>query len=142
MLKEGDKAPFVDAYEGQWLLLYFYPKDDTPGCTKEACAFRDHFKELGKRGVAIVGVSKDSETSHEKFREKYELPFDLIADTDLKWNKAYGAWQLKKFMGREYMGTARISYLIDPKGKIAKVYPKVKAAKHAEEVLQDMKDLV
>lgn len=142
MLKEGEKAPLVDSYEGQWVLLYFYPKDDTPGCIKEACAFRDNFKELGKLGVAIVGVSKDSENSHEKFRQKYGLPFDLIPDTELKWIKAYGAWQKKKFMGREFMGTARISYLIDPEGKIAKVYPKVKPLQHAAEVLQDMKSLV
>lgn len=128
-------------YLGKWVILYFYPKDDTPGCTKEACAFRDGYSKYKKAGMEIIGVSVDSVKKHAKFVEKYTLPFTLLSDEDKKIVEAYGAWGKKKFMGREYMGTNRVSYLIDPKGKIAKVYEKVKPEDHAEEVLTDIKKM-
>ena len=149
-LTGGDLAPAFnyswdgDSFESSALksycLLYFYPKDDTPGCTKEACAFRDHWDQFQEAGLQIVGVSKDSETSHEKFRTKYELPFPLIADTDLQLAKAYGVYGEKKFMGKTYDGVHRISFLISPDGTIAKTYPQVKPAEHAAEILQDLTD--
>jgi len=152
-LKEGDKAPEFSAidqegnthtlndYSGSWILLYFYPKDDTPGCTKEACSIRDNFPKFKDLGITVLGVSTQGQDSHKKFAEKYGLPFTLLVDEDKTINEAYGVWQLKKFMGREYMGTMRWSFLIDPNGKIAKIYTKVKPAEHAEEVLEDLKDL-
>lgn len=149
-LKAGDKAPsfkLLDQegkshsladYKGQWVLVYFYPKDDTPGCTKEACMIRDNFPDFKKLKVQVFGVSKDSVKSHEKFAKKYKLPFTLLADEDKSIMESYGAWGKKKFLGKEYMGTLRISFLINPKGKIAKVYEKVTPATHAEEVLKDL----
>ena len=151
MLQIGDTAPNFSApdqnntmqtledQKGNWVLLYFYPKDDTSGCTKEACGIRDNFAAFKKEGITVFGVSKDPVKSHKKFEEKYDLPFTLISDESTEINQAYGAWQEKSMYGKKYMGTARISYLIDPKGKIAKVYPKVKAGEHAEEVLKDVK---
>ena len=153
LLKVGSTAPafrLPDAtgtqhslkdYSGGWVLLYFYPKDDTPGCTKEACAIRDNFPKFTKRALTVLGVSKDSQARHAKFADKYSLPFTLLADEDLTVIKKYGAWGQKKFIGKTYDGTHRISYLIDPKGKIAKVYPKVKPALHAQEVLRDLDTL-
>lgn len=153
MLKEGAKAPDFSApdqdgrvrslkdWAGEWMLLYFYPKDDTPGCTTEACAFRDEFEGFGDAGVAVVGVSTDSVKSHGAFARKYALPFTLLADEDKNIVEAYGVWGQKKFMGREYMGTNRRSFLIDPKGKIARVYETVKPATHAQEVLADVAEL-
>lgn len=152
-LKVGDKAPqfstidqdgnshSLSDYAGKWILLYFYPKDDTPGCTKEACAIRDNFPKFKNMGITVFGVSTQGQDSHKKFAEKHELPFTLLVDEDKKINEAYGVWQLKKFMGREYMGTMRWSFLIDPDGKIAKIYTKVKPAEHAEEVLMDLAEL-
>jgi peroxiredoxin Q/BCP len=152
-LKIGDKAPTftlpdqngqqhkLSAYKGQWVLLYFYPKDDTPGCTKEACAIRDHFPSFEKLTAKVFGVSTDSVKSHGKFVEKYKLPFTLLADTEKELVQAYGVWGKKKFMGREFMGTRRMSFLIDPKGKIAKIYELVKPDSHAEEVLGDLAEL-
>lgn len=151
--KVGTKAPAFKApdqegkvrslkdYAGKWVILYFYPKDDTPGCTKEACAFRDGFSKFKRAGIEILGVSVDNVKKHAKFVEKYSLPFTLLADEDKKIVEAYGVWGRKKFMGREYMGTNRVSYLIDPQGKIAKVYEKVKPEEHADEVLTDVKAL-
>ena len=151
--KVGTKAPAWKAldqeglmqasknYLGQWVILYFYPKDDTPGCTTEACSFRDGFAKFKRAGIEVIGVSVDSVKKHAKFVEKYSLPFTLLADEDKKIVEAYGVWGKKKFMGREYMGTNRVSYLIDPKGKIAKVYDKVKPDEHAGEVLADVKEL-
>jgi len=150
MPKEGQKAPAftlpdkdgkshaLKDYAGQWVLIYFYPKDDTPGCTTEACTLRDAHPEFRKLDAVVLGVSKDSEKSHGKFAEKYGLPFTLLSDPSAETIKAYGAWQMKKFMGREFMGIARMSCLIDPDGKIAKVYPNVKPAEHAKEVLADI----
>jgi peroxiredoxin Q/BCP len=146
-LKEGDKAPEFSVatsgggkisladYLGKNVILYFYPKDDTPGCTKEACAFRDGFAEFKKRGGVILGVSPDSVKSHDKFVEKFKLPFTLLADEDRKIVEAYGVWGEKSFMGRKYMGTNRVTFLIGPDGKIKKIWPQVKPDEHAEEVL-------
>ncbi|MBK7999043.1 MAG: thioredoxin-dependent thiol peroxidase [Verrucomicrobia bacterium] len=146
-LKEGDKAPAFNAatsgggkislgdLKGKHVILYFYPKDDTPGCTKEACAFRDHFADFKKRGAIVLGVSTDPVKSHDKFVEKYKLPFTLLADEDHKIVEAYGVWGQKTFMGRKYMGTHRVTFLIGPDGKIQKIWPTVKPEEHAEEVL-------
>ena len=146
-LKEGDKAPdftVPDAegnvvklkdLRGKKVVLYFYPKDDTPGCTREACAFRDSFSKFKKRGIEVLGVSLDSEKSHQKFTKKFDLPFRLLADTDRAVSESYGTYGKKKFMGREYMGVNRMTFLIDEKGKIKKIYEKVKPDDHAEEVL-------
>lgn len=122
-------------------LLYFYPKDDTPGCTKEACGLRDAWGEYQSAGIQVVGVSKDDERSHEKFRDKYDLPFPLIADTELELCQAYGVWGEKKFMGKVYDGIHRLSFLIGENGTILKTYHKVKPDQHATEVLEDLKAL-
>ena len=123
---------------GKWVLVYFYPKDDTPGCTKEACALRDNFPKFGKLNVAVLGISVDPVERHKKFSEKYKLPFTLLADEGKEVVAQYGVWGIKKFMGREYMGTRRMSFLIDPEGKVVKVYEKVNPVAHAEEVLADL----
>ena len=147
MVKEGTAAPVfktTDAngetvnlkdFSGQKVVLYFYPKDDTPGCTKEACSFRDAFSKFKKQGITILGVSPDSEKSHQKFVTKYKLPFTLLADTDHSIADAYGVYGEKKFMGRTYMGIHRTTFLIDEMGKIKKVFEKVKPEDHADEVL-------
>lgn len=147
MVKEGATAPAFKTtdtngkslslkdFRGQKVVLYFYPKDDTPGCTKEACSFRDGFLKFKKRGITILGVSPDSEKSHQKFTAKYKLPFTLLADTDHSIADAYGVYGEKKFMGRTYMGIHRTTFLIDEKGKIKKVFEKVKPEVHADEVL-------
>ena len=127
-------------YLGQWLLIYFYPKDNTPGCTKEACSIGDNFPAFKKLGLKVLGISTDSVKSHKKFADKYKLPFTLLADEKKEAVKKYGVWGKKKFMGREYMGTLRTSFLIDPKGKIVKIYEKVNPVTHAEEVLADLKE--
>jgi len=138
--QEGNEHKLSD-YKGQWVLLYFYPRDNTPGCTTEACVIRDIYPSFKKLGIKVLGVSKDSAKSHLGFAEKYDLPFTLLSDESKEMQKKYGVWQKKKMMGREYMGTVRMSFLIDPKGKIAKIYPKVKPKDHAEEVLNDLKEL-
>lgn len=147
ILQEGIPAPAIAAkdqdgkivtleeYRGRKVVLYFYPKDDTPGCTKEACAFRDNFPKFNSAGVEVLGVSVDDEGKHKKFSEKYQLPFRLVSDPDKRIVEAYGVWGLKKFMGREYMGTARVTYLINEEGIIEHVWPKVTPAQHAEELL-------
>ena len=152
MLKEGTTAPAFKTTDangetislkdlrGQKVVLYFYPKDDTPGCTKEACSFRDDFAKFKKRGIAVLGVSPDSEKSHKKFETKYKLPFTLLADTDHAIAESYGVWGEKKFMGRTYMGVQRTTFLIDEKGKIKKVFEKVKPEDHASEVLEAFAD--
>jgi len=136
----GDKHR-LSSYKGQWVLIYFYPKDDTPGCTKQACAIRDHHAGFKQGKIKVLGISVDPVSRHKKFVEKYDLPFTLLSDEKRKVVNRYGVWGKKKFMGREYEGTHRMSFLIDPDGKIAKVYPKVKPEAHAEEVLQDRRDL-
>jgi thioredoxin-dependent peroxiredoxin len=152
MLKEGTTAPAFKTTDqsgktvslkdlrGQKVVLYFYPKDDTPGCTKEACSFRDAFATFKKRGIQVLGVSPDNEKSHQKFVSKYKLPFTLLADTDRSIAEAYGVWGEKKFMGRTYMGVHRTTFLIDEKGKIKKVFEKVKPEDHASEVLDAFAD--
>lgn len=138
--QDGKERSLSD-YKGKWVLLYFYPKDDTPGCTIEACAIRDQFKDFKKIGAVVLGVSTDSVASHKKFVNAYELPFTLLADPLKEVVGQYGVFGEKKFMGRTYMGTKRTSFLIDPKGKIAKIYEKVKPPVHAEEVIADLKAL-
>ncbi len=148
MVKEGTTAPAFNTtnengesvslkdLRGQKVVLYFYPKDDTPGCTKEACSFRDAFSKFKKRGITILGVSPDTEKSHQKFVTKYKLQFTLLADKDHAIADAYGVWGEKKFMGRTYLGVHRTTFLIDEKGKIKKVFEKVKPEDHAAEVLE------
>jgi len=148
MLKEGSTAPAFKTndsngetvslkdFRGQKVVLYFYPKDDTPGCTKEACSFRDAFASFKKKGITVLGVSPDSEAAHKKFVNKYNLPFTLLADTDKAIAESYGVWGEKKFMGRTYMGVHRTTFLIDEKGKIKKIFEKVKPEDHASEVLE------
>lgn len=128
-------------YARQWVILYFYPRDDTPGCTTEACSFRDEYDYLQEQGIVVLGVSKDSVKSHAKFAEKYNLHFPLLADEDHAVIEAYGSWGLKKFMGREFMGIFRQTFIIDPKGNIAKVYPKVTPKEHIGQILKDLKEL-
>src|SRR2546421_4408631 len=146
-LKAGDVAPEFTAvtnegkrvslsdFKGKNVILYFYPRDDTPGCTKEACAFRDDFASFKAKGVVVLGVSTDLVKAHAKFMEKYKLPFTLLADEDKKIVQAYGAWGQKRFLGRKYQGTYRVTFLIGPEGRIKKVWPAVKPAEHAKEVL-------
>jgi len=138
---QDGKTHSLVQYKGKWVLLYFYPKDDTPGCTKEACGFRDNLPRFKKDKIVVLGVSADSVASHKKFAGKYGLPFTLLADPDKSVIKTYGVWGQKKFMGREYMGIRRMSFLINPAGKIAKIYPKVKPAEHPTEVLADISAL-
>jgi thioredoxin-dependent peroxiredoxin len=147
MLKAGSTAPAfttTDAagntirlkdFRGQKVALYFYPKDDTPGCTKEACSFRDAFTDFEERGIKVLGISTDNEASHAKFANKYKLPFTLLTDTEHSISEAYGTYGEKKFMGRTYMGVKRTTFLIDEKGKIRKIFEKVKPDEHAGEVL-------
>lgn len=138
--QDGKSHALAD-YAGKWVLLYFYPKDDTPGCTVEACAIRDQFKDFKKIGAVVLGVSTDSVASHKKFAEKFELPFTLLSDVNKEVVGAYGVFGEKKMMGRTYMGVRRTSFLIDPEGKVAKVYEKVKPETHATEVIADLKAL-
>jgi peroxiredoxin Q/BCP len=146
-VKEGDLAPGFTAgtqaegqvsledLRGKNVILYFYPRDDTPGCTKEACAFRDDFASFKAKGAVILGVSTDPPKAHEKFAQKYKLPFMLVSDEDKRIVEAYGVWGEKKFMGVKYQGTRRVTFLIGPDGRIKKIWPKVKPAEHAQEVL-------
>jgi peroxiredoxin Q/BCP len=132
--QDGEKVALSD-FKGQKVVLYFYPKDDTPGCTKEACSFRDGWSKFRRKKIAVLGVSADDEKSHKKFADKFSLPFPLLADTDKKIVKDYGAWGEKNMYGRKYMGIRRVTYLIDEKGKVAAVWPKVKPEGHADELL-------
>ncbi len=125
-------------YRGKWVVVYFYPKDDTPGCTKEACNFRDSLQELNNLGVVILGISKDSVASHKKFSEKYNLNFPLLSDESKETIKAYHTWGEKKFMGKTFEGILRKTYLINPRGNIEKIYEKVNPLVHAEEILKDL----
>jgi thioredoxin-dependent peroxiredoxin len=126
-------------YRGRPVVLYFYPKDDTPGCTTEACNFRDDYSQYEAADVVILGVSPDSPKSHAKFKEKHKLPFTLLADTDHKVADQYGVWGPKKFMGRSYEGVHRTTYLIDADGDIVRVFENVKPADHSAEILQALK---
>jgi peroxiredoxin Q/BCP len=152
-LKVGDKAPEFSLpgdggseiglakLKGKNVVLYFYPRDDTPGCTKEACQFRDDFPKFKKTDAVVVGVSKDSVVSHEKFKKKYDLPFALGSDKELTTAKAYGVWVEKSFMGRKFMGVERATFLIDGKGVIRGIWHKVKVPGHSDEVLTAAKAL-
>lgn len=132
---QNNKAHSLSDYRGKLVLLYFYPKDDTSGCTIEACSFRDDYSAYQKADVVILGVSADDEKSHTNFIEKYDLPFDLLADTEKQVVELYKVWGLKKLYGKEYHGIFRTTYLIDREGKIARVFENVKPADHSEEVL-------
>ncbi len=136
MNEKGEEISLSD-YQGQKLVLYFYPKDNTPGCTAEACNLRDHYEQLEKEGYAILGVSPDSERKHQNFIKKYNLPFPLIADTDKKIANKYGVWGEKQMYGRTYEGIFRTTFLIDEEGKIEKVFKKVKTKAHAEQILEE-----
>lgn len=150
-LKEGDPAPGFTAmdqygkeiklsdYSGKKLILYFYPKDNTPGCNAEACNLRDNYEKLNTEGFEVIGVSADSTASHMKFTDKFGLPFRLIPDTGKEIIKDYGVWGPKKFMGREYEGIHRTTFLINEKGTIEKILSKVKTKEHSEQILQAMK---
>jgi len=146
-LKEGDSAPAISldtdsrepftlsSLKGKNVVLYFYPKADTPGCTKESCEFRDTSKKFSKANTVIVGVSPDPSKAQAKFKEKFDLPFVLLADVDHKTCEDYGVWKEKSMYGKKYLGVERTTFVIDPKGKIKKIFPKVKVEGHAEEVL-------
>jgi peroxiredoxin Q/BCP len=135
---ENGKTHKLSDYRGKTVLLYFYPQDDTSGCTTEACNFRDDYSAYQKAGVVILGVSPDSPESHTKFKAKYNLPFTLLADEGHKIHDLYGVWGLKKSYGREYYGVLRTSFLISPDGKIKKVFEQVKPAEHSTEVLAEL----
>lgn len=128
----------LSLYLGKKVLIYFYPKDDTPGCTTESCNFRDNYEALSKAGLVIFGVSKDTVANHKKFAIKYNLPFPLLSDVDGTMCEAYGVWGEKKFMGRKYLGIKRMSFLIDEKGHVAKIYDEVKPKVHTQEVAGDI----
>lgn len=146
-LKPGDKAPAFTAtatdgstlrladFKGKSVVLYFYPRDDTPGCTKEACAFRDVYREIVAKGAVVLGVSVDPVKAHVKFTEKFSLPFPLLADEEKAIVQAYGVWGEKVFMGRKYLGVHRVTFLIGPDGRIQHIWPAVKPEHHAAEVL-------
>jgi len=135
---DGNKISLKD-YLGQKVVLYFYPKDNTSGCTKEACDFRDSIAQFKKLKTAVLGVSKDSQSSHIKFRDKYDLNFPLLSDVDTKVIQKYGLWKEKSMYGKKYMGVERTTFLIDEKGRIEKIYKKVKVSEHVEQVLKDLK---
>ena len=130
----GDSVKLSD-FRGKPVVLYFYPKDDTPGCTKQACGIRDSYDAFEERGAVVLGVSPDTETSHVKFKQKYELPFTLLADPEHQVSEEYGVWGEKSFAGKKYMGVERSTFLIDSEGKVAKVMRRVKPDTHAEDVL-------
>jgi peroxiredoxin Q/BCP len=148
MLKDGDKAPdfilkneqdqeiTLNDFKGKKVVLYFYPKDNTPGCTKEACSFRDVYDDILDAGAVVIGISKDDISSHEKFKNKHKLPFYLLSDPNNSVIESYGAWQEKKMYGKTFMGIIRSTFIIDENGIIIKVYPKVKPDTHGEEVLK------
>lgn len=152
-LELGDKVPALtlrgssgkdftlNDFKGKNIVLYFYPKDDTPGCTKEACAFRDHKEDYANCNAVIIGVSKDPVSSHEKFIQKYELPFELVSDEEGKCLDAFGVWKEKSMYGRTFMGVERSTFLIDTQGKIVKVWRKVSVPEHVETVLNALKSL-
>ncbi len=132
-------AHTLSDYQGQWVLLYFYPKDDTPGCITEACSFQDNLPVLTDIDAVVFGISADDERSHKKFADKYNLSFPLLADSDHSVCELYDVWKPKKIFGKEIIGIVRSSFLIDPEGSIAKIYPNVKPKKHVEEVLGDLR---
>lgn len=139
--QDGVERSLTD-YAGKWLVVYFYPKDDTPGCTTEACAFRDERDAIAELGDAVViGISKDSVKSHKKFAEKHHITFTLLSDPDHTTIEAFGAWGPRKFMGREYLGTHRNTYIVNPSGDIVKIYEGVNPKHHASEIIKDLHTL-
>ncbi len=142
LIDQDEQSHSLADYAGKWVVLYFYPKDDTPGCTTEACNFRDARDAIAEFGNAVViGISKDTPKSHKKFADKFGLNFTLLSDPNHTTIDAYGAWQEKSMFGKKYMGIQRATYIIDPSGKIAKEYPKVDPNKHAAEIIDDLKAL-
>ncbi len=147
-MKEGEKAPDFSAktdtgkemrlrdLNGRKIVLYFYPKDGTPGCVKEACSFRDDVRSLASNGAVVIGISPDSVESHKKFKKKYGLNFSLLSDTGRELSKIYGVWKKKNFMGKEFMGVERTTFIIDEKGIIKKIFSKVNPIEHSKEVLE------
>ncbi len=150
LLKAGDTAPSftllnengetvsLSSHRGKKVILYFYPKDSTPGCTQESCDFRDNFARVKSKGAVVYGISRDSVKSHQKFQSKYSFPFSLLSDEDGRVCEAYGVWKEKNLYGRKYMGIERTTFLIDGTGKVQKVYPKVKVTGHVDEVIGDL----
>jgi peroxiredoxin Q/BCP len=136
---DGGDAVKLSDLRGQQVVLYFYPKDDTPGCTTQACGIRDVYGEFEKAGAVVLGVSPDDERSHVKFKEKYELPFTLLADEDHAVSEQYGVWNEKKYMGRTYMGVSRSTFVIDENGSVKRVMHKVKPDSHADDVLEALR---
>ena len=153
MLKEGSKAPAFSLvsdtdvkvslkdFKGQTVIVYFYPKDLTPGCTQQACEFRDSAKALGKLDVVVLGISRDPVGTHRKFKEKFKLPFALLSDEEGKACAAYGVWQEKSLYGRKFMGIVRTTFVIGPDGRIARIFPKVKVKGHVAQVLEAVQSL-
>ncbi|MCD8528315.1 MAG: thioredoxin-dependent thiol peroxidase [Candidatus Pacebacteria bacterium] len=142
LLDQDEKHNTLSEYRGQYVLIYFYPKDDTPGCTQQACILRDIYDEFEKIQVKVIGISADSPKSHKKFAEKYQLPFTLLSDTDRTTLTAFGALKEKSMFGKSFLGIIRSSFLINPEGVIIKVYPKVDPATHADIILADLDSLM
>lgn len=150
MLKQGDPVPQIklknaegeeyalDQFKGSRVIIYFYPKDNTPGCTKEACSFRDNFSRFEEAGIPVIGISPDDGESHRKFKSKYQLPFLLLSDPEKKAAQAFGVWGEKKLFGKIKLGIIRSSFVINEKGRVEKVYPKVSPNEHAEQILKDL----
>ena len=141
LIGDDSKLHSLNEFKGKWLMLYFYPKDNTPGCTLEACGLRDNWDEFVEQDMNVIGISADSVESHQKFKEKYKLPFLLLSDQEKESLKAYEAWGEKSMFGKKYFDIKRISYIIDPSGKIAKAYEKVSPTNHANTLLKDLKEL-
>jgi len=141
LIDQDGKTKSLGDYKGKWLVLYFYPKDDTPGCTTEACSFRDEYQYIQEQGAEVIGISKDNPASHKKFAEKYNLNFTLLSDESGEVIEAYGAWGERSMYGRKFMGIIRSTFIIDPKGNIVKEYPKVTPKAHAAQVVKDLQML-
>jgi len=141
LLDQDEKTHSLKDYLGKWVIIYFYPRDDTPGCTTEACTLKDNFPKFEKLNAVVLGISADSTKSHKKFAQKYNLPFTLLFDPDKEVIKLFGVWKEKSMYGKKYMGISRETFLINPQGEIQKHYENVKPAEHADEVLRDLEEL-
>lgn len=141
LLDQDGETHTLTQYKNTWILLYFYPKDDTPGCTTEACSFRDNWQECKDEGLVILGISPDTVESHKKFTNKHSLPFTLLSDPEKETLQKYGVWAEKSMFGKKYMGVIRTSFLINPAGEIVRIYTKVNVKNHAKDVLKDLKNL-
>lgn len=142
VVDESDQATTLRKFLGKWVVLYFYPRDNTPGCTVEACSFRDANSDIKKLGAVVIGVSKDNQVSHEKFKTQHQLNFPLWSDSEHQLLEAFGAWGEKKFMGRLFMGITRSTFIIDPQGKIAKTWEKVSPKNHSVEILEFLQNQI